>query len=117
MSLLKSVLLSNSSGIFNGDFETWLLVYEVCLKIYARKPALRGKQGIEIDQIMEHPVSDPEFTSFLQKCDLDNVSMGTINFYFKNCHKHIQNSLKATVMRKIKSSLESNGFKEYEDIL
>ena len=27
INVLKSILLSNASGIFNGDFETWSLVY------------------------------------------------------------------------------------------
>lgn len=43
--------------------------------------------------------------------------MGSINFYFKNCTKSTQNILRPAVMRKIKSQLNKNGFKDYEDII
>jgi hypothetical protein len=48
--------LNRVSGIFTGEYEVWEKIYDVCIKIYARKENVRGKKGIEIDQLLEQQI-------------------------------------------------------------
>lgn len=43
---MKAILLNKVSGMFTGDYEVWERIYEISLKVYARKENLRGKRGI-----------------------------------------------------------------------
>jgi plasmid maintenance system antidote protein VapI len=38
---LKNILLDRSNGVLTAEYETWLLLYEACLKIFSRYEELR----------------------------------------------------------------------------
>jgi hypothetical protein len=41
VSYLKNILLDRSSGVLTAEYETWLLLYETCLKLFSRYENLR----------------------------------------------------------------------------
>lgn len=43
LSYLKCVLLDRTSGILSAEYDLWTLLYETCLKVYARHPITREK--------------------------------------------------------------------------
>lgn len=102
ISYLKNVLLDRSNGILTADYETWLLLYETCLKLYSRYDSLRNQEAIEIDQILSSAFVDAEFQTFLVRNTLEaNVSLSSINFYVKNCRREEREELQPHILAKI----------------
>jgi hypothetical protein len=117
ISYLKNVLLDRSNGVLTAEYETWLLLYETCLKLFSRYDALRDQEAIEIDQILSSAFIDPEFQAFLvRNAHSANVSLSSINFYIKNCKREEREELKPHVLAKIDNLIQDNFWKYLEDI-
>lgn len=41
LTFTKNLLLDKNSGALAADHETWVSVYETCLRLYARNPEVR----------------------------------------------------------------------------
>jgi hypothetical protein len=104
--------------VFTGEYEVWEKVYDICMKIYARKEDMRGKKGgIEIDQLLENQIEDQEFTQFLVKASPELYQLSSVLFYFKNCPISAKTNLRLVIMRKIRMMLEGCCFSELEDVV